>query len=512
MTETAVLLARWQFALTALYHFLFVPLTLGLSFILAIMESVFVLTQKNVWRDMTKFWGVLFGINFAMGVATGITMEFQFGTNWAYFSQYVGDIFGAFLAVEGLMAFFLEATFIGLFYFGWQRLSQRAHLMVTWLLAFATSMSALWILIANAWMQNPVGSAFNFRTMRMELTSFWEVFFNPIAQTKFLHTVSSGYVTGAVFVCAVSGFYLLKKRHMDLARRSMWVGSVFGLISILTLIVAGDESGYEMARYQKMKLAGIEGIWQQEDAPAAFTLWGWPDVANRTTYGALKIPGVLGVLTTRSLTTCLPGIKELVEEAKYRIQDGTLAYAALQTLKSNPHDMEALKVLEAKGHNLGHALLVKKYDPNVIGASQETIQKAAELTIPNVWPLFWSFRIMVGIGFLLLGFFMVACYLSLRDKIVHHRWFLRGGLFILPLPWIAGQLGWIVAEHGRQPWAICGILPTFLGTSSVDVGSVVFTLTGFVVFYTALACTDLFLMVKYIRMGPERSLHVGARY
>ena len=263
-----VSLARLQFAMTALYHFLFVPLTLGLSFLLAIMESAYVMTGREIWRDMTKFWGKLFGINFAMGVATGITMEFQFGTNWAYYSHYVGDIFGAPLAIEGLMAFFLESTFVGLFFFGWDRMSKLGHLTVTWLVAIGSNMSALWILIANGWMQNPVGATFNPDTMRMELTSVWDLLFNPTAQSKFVHTVSAGYVTGAMFMLAISAYYLLKNRHAAFAKRSIIVASAFGLASALSVVVLGDESGYTVTENQKMKLAAIEAMWKTEPAPA----------------------------------------------------------------------------------------------------------------------------------------------------------------------------------------------------------------------------------------------------
>ena len=269
-------LSRLQFALTAMYHFLFVPLTLGLSILIAMMETVYVMTGRVIWRDMTKFWGVLFGINFAIGVATGITMEFQFGMNWAYYSHYVGDVFGAPLAIEGLMAFFLEATFVGLFFFGWERLSARAHLVVTWLMALGTNFSALWILIANGWMQNPVGSAFNADTMRMEVTDFGAVLLNPVAQAKFVHTVSAGYVCGAVFVLGVSAWYLLRGRHVELAKRSFVIASAFGLASALSVIVLGDESGYDLTNNQKMKLAAIEAMWETEPAPASFTAIGIP--------------------------------------------------------------------------------------------------------------------------------------------------------------------------------------------------------------------------------------------
>src|SRR5689334_8265409 len=286
-------LSRLQFALTALYHFLFVPLTLGLSVLIAIMESVYVMTGRTIWREMTKFWGLLFGINFAMGVATGITMEFQFGTNWAYYSHYVGDIFGAPLAIEGLMAFFLESTFVGLFFFGWDRLSKVAHLVVTGLVALGSSLSALWILIANAWMQNPVGAEFNYATMRMELASFSTVLFNPVAQAKFVHTVAAGYVVGSVFVLAVSAWYLLRGRNVEVARRSMAVAASFGLACSLSVVVLGDESGYVASENQKMKIAAIEAAWHTDPAPAGFTVFGLPDVATRETHAEIKVPWLL---------------------------------------------------------------------------------------------------------------------------------------------------------------------------------------------------------------------------
>ncbi|MFI4970431.1 MAG: cytochrome ubiquinol oxidase subunit I, partial [Lysobacterales bacterium] len=256
--ETVVILSRMQFALTALYHFLFVPLTLGLAWMLVIMEAVYVMTGREIWKRMVQYWGVLFGINFAMGVATGITMEFQFGTNWAYYSHYVGDVFGAPLAIEGMMAFFLEATFVGLFFLGWDKLSRVKHLIVTFLLALGTSLSALWILIANAWMQNPVGSEFNLDTMRMEVTDFSAVIFNPVAQSKFVHTVSAGYVLGAMFVLSISAWFLLQGRNVEFAKRSMTVAASFGLAAALSVVVLGDQSGYTLTEHQKMKLASIE--------------------------------------------------------------------------------------------------------------------------------------------------------------------------------------------------------------------------------------------------------------
>src|ERR1700741_41850 len=306
MSPDVVDLSRLQFGLTAMYHFLFVPLTLGLSLMLAIMESVYVMTGRAIWREITKFWGLLFGINFAMGVATGITMEFQFGTNWSYYSHYVGDVFGAPLAIEGLMAFFLEATFIGLFFFCWARLSKPGHLAVTWCVAFGSNFSALWILIANGWMQHPVGSRFNPETMRMEATDFFAVLFNPVAQSKFVHTVSAGFVVGSVFVLAISAFYLLRGRHVEIAKRSMTVAASFGLASALSVVVLGDESGYTVSENQKMRLAGLEALWETHPPPAPFTAFGWPDVANRTTHFAIEIPWVMGIIGTRSLDRTLP--------------------------------------------------------------------------------------------------------------------------------------------------------------------------------------------------------------
>ena len=283
ITTEVVDLSRMQFAITAMYHFLFVPLTLGLSFILAIMESVYVMTGKQIYKDMTRFWGKLFGINFAMGVTTGLTMEFQFGTNWSYYSHYVGDIFGVPLAIEGMMAFFLESTFVGLFFFGWDRMSKLQHLSTTWLLALGTNLSALWILIANAWMQNPVGAEFNYDTMRMELSSFAAIFFNPVAQVKFVHTVAAGYVTGSMFVLGISAFYLLKHQDVAFARRSFRIASRFGLAAILSVIVLGDESGYTVGEVQRAKLATIEAEWETQEAPASFTLVGFPNEETRTT-------------------------------------------------------------------------------------------------------------------------------------------------------------------------------------------------------------------------------------
>ncbi len=501
--NAAVELSRLQFGLTAMYHFLFVPLTLGLSILLGIMETVYVMTGRTIWRDMTKYWGLLFGINFAMGVATGITMEFQFGTNWAYYSHYVGDIFGVPLAIEGLMAFFLEASFIGLFFFGWNRLSKVGHLVVTWLVALGSNLSALWILVANGWMQNPVGATFNPHSMRMEVSSFADVLFNPVAQAKFVHTVSAGYVTGAIFVMAVSAWFLLKGRHIEFAKRSMTVAASFGLASALSVVVLGDESGYTASQNQKMKIAAIEAMWETEPAPASFTIFGIPDLAARETHYAIKVPWMLGLIATRSIDTPVPGIKPLVQESKKRIRSGMAAYGALEQLRAHPDDAGAKASLEAHIKDLGYGLLLKRYTDKVTDATPAQIEKAAWDTVPNVLPLFWSFRFMVGLGFFFIAFFALSFWFSATRRLDRHRWFLRLAVLVLPLPWISSELGWFVAENGRQPWTIDGVLPTFLSASSISAANVWFSLSGFVLFYSALAVIELFLMVKYIKLGPD---------
>ena len=497
-----VQLSRMQFGLTALYHFLFVPLTLGLAVLLGIMESVYVMTGRDVWRQMTKFWGVLFGINFAMGVATGITMEFQFGMNWAYYSHYVGDVFGAPLAIEGLMAFFLEATFIGLFFFGWDRLSKVEHLAVTWLVALGSSLSALWILIANGWMQHPVGARFNPDTMRMEVTDFMAVIFNPVAQAKFVHTVSAGYVTGAVFVLAISALYLLRGVHIEIAKRSMTVAASFGLAAALSVVVLGDESGYTAGENQKMKIAAIESMWNTEPAPASFALFGLPNQETHHTDYEVKVPWMLGLIATRSISTEVPGINQLVAHAQERIRSGLIAYDALEKLHADRANGDARTSIAAHADDLGYALLLKTIRPDILNATDAEVAQAAATTVPQVSPLFWSFRLMVGLGFFFIGLFAVAFYLASRRRLQSSRTFLWIALLTLPLPWIAAELGWCVAEIGRQPWVIEGVLPTFMAVSSLSAGNVLTTLVGFVVFYSTLLVVDVYLMTKAIRLGP----------
>ena len=503
--QTVVELSRLQFALTAMYHFLFVPLTLGLSFMVAIMESVYVMTGKEIWRRMTLFWGVLFGINFAMGVATGIVMEFQFGMNWSYYSHYVGDIFGAPLAIEGLMAFFLEATFVGLFFFGWNRLSKVKHLMVTWLMALGTNLSAIWILVANGWMQNPTGAVFNPETMRMEVVDFMAVVFNPVAQAKFVHTVSAGYVTGAVFVMAISALFLLRNKHKDLARRSFAVAAAFGLLSSLSVVVLGDE------RLRRQRTPEDEAGRDRSD------------VGDRACAGRLhrlrhpqpgdpperlrgEDPYLMGLIATRSLNQPIPGILELVERAEHRVRGGQLAYGALERLRANKNDVEAREMFDRHWQDLGHGLLLKRYRDDILNATPQEISQAAMDTVPRVMPLFWTFRVMAGLGFYLIAFFALAFYYSCRNNFQDKRWFLKLALWTLPAPWIAIECGWFVAEYGRQPWAVDGVLPTFYAASGLALHEIVLTLAGFTAIYTALIVVEIKLMLKAIRKGPDEVL------
>lgn len=504
--------SRLQFALTAMYHFIFVPLTLGMAFILAIMETVYVVSGKQIWKDMTKFWGKLFGINFALGVATGLTMEFQFGTNWSYYSHYVGDIFGAPLAIEGLMAFFLESTMVGLFFFGWDRLSKGKHLMVTWLVAFGSNLSALWILVANGWMQFPAGSDFNPINSRMEMTNFFELVTSPVAQFKFAHTVSAGYVTGAVFVLAISSFYLLRNRDINFAKRSFAVAAIFGFVMSINLIMMGDEAGHEMTTVQPTKLAAIEGEWETHPAPAAFNMIAFPSQTEEKNLYAIEIPYLMGIITTRSLDTQVKGLKEIMVENEVKIRNGIIAYENLEKIKKGSQDPVVIKAFNQYKNDLGYGYLVKRFTDKegktIPEATEANIKAAVQDSIPEVAPLFWSFRIMVGLGFLMLLGIAVGVWLTFKGKIGQKRWLHRFFLLLLPFPWIASECGWFVAEYGRQPWAIDGILPTSVANSSLTAGEVLFTLILICGLYTLFLVAEMFLMFKYARLGPS-SLGTG---
>lgn len=501
-TEQLVDLSRLQFAATAMYHFLFVPLTLGMVWMLVIMESVYVMTGKQVYKDMTRFWGKLFGINFALGVTTGITLEFQFGTNWAYYSHYVGDVFGAPLAIEGLMAFFLESTFIGLFFFGWERLSRRQHLLVTILMAVGTNLSALWILVANGWMQNPVGAEFSYETMRMEMVDFAAVLLNPDAQAKFVHTVSAGYVTGAMFVLAISSWYLLRGRDVEFAKRSFRIAAAFGFASACSVIVLGDESGYTVGEAQQTKLAAMEAMWETEPAPAPFNLIAFPNEAELKNDFEVQIPWVMGLIGTRSVSKEIPGIKEIRAKNRERIVSGIEAVKALDTLRKHPKDASANATFERHKADLGFGLLLKKYVARMDEVTPTIIDKAVKDSVPRVAPMFWTFRLMVALGLAMLAVFGFATWYSIKGNFADKRWLLKAAVWSLPLPWIACELGWFVAEYGRQPWTIYGVLPTHLSVSTLSVGSLYGSLAGFIGFYTLLLVVEMYLMVRFARQGP----------
>ena len=549
ITDVAML-SRFQFAMTALYHFIFVPLTLGLSALVATMETVYYFSHKPIWRQMTKFWGTLFAINFVLGVSTGIVMEFQFGMNWSYYSHYVGDIFGAPLAIEGLMAFFLESTFVGLFFFGWDRMSRGAHLATAWCVALGSNFSALWILIANGWMQNPVGSVFNPETMRMEVSHFGDVLFNPIAQTKFVHTVAAGYVTAAVFVIGVSAWYLLKNRHIALAKRSITVAAAFGLCGSMAVVFLGDESGHELGQYQPMKMAALEGMFETEPAPAGFNAIAFfdvnsPEEAARTrsagsVAGGIHIPMVMGLMGTRTLTKEIPGINELafgqridgqpakVRSSVDRIKSGLVAYNALREIRLGIEKgtyrrftdapLHLQSAVKDNIHDYGFALMLRgktaavagsTQSPDLSGVSEQDIYLAAANTIPMVGLNFWSFRLMVAIGFYLFAFMLTFFFLAARRNLEKRRWLLKLAVWTIPLPWIAAELGWCLAEFGRQPWIIEGVLPTNAAHSELGWITILATIIGFALIYAVLIFVEMRLMFRQVRKGPEADPEVS---
>ena len=509
-------LSRLQFALTALYHFIFVPLTLGLSFVLVIMESIYVITGKEVYKDMTKFWGKLFGINFALGVTTGIIMEFQFGTNWSYYSHYVGDIFGAPLAIEALLAFFLESTFVGLFFFGWERLTKWKHLLATFCVALGSNLSAMWILVANGWMQNPMGSEFNFETVRMEMSSFFDLWLNPVAQTKFLHTVTAGYVTGAFFVLAISSYYLLKGRDVGFAKRSFSVAATFGFIAAVSVLAVGDESGYDIGKAQPVKLAAMEGEFDTHPAPAPFHPIAIPNTNEMKNDFAIEVPYLGGLIATRSLDTEIIGLKDIQAKNEGRVRNGMVAYDLFTQLKAEKKSAGQVnletkaKFDEVKG-DLGFGLFLKRYTDKVVDATEEQIKQAARDTIPNVGPNFWAFRGMLAAGGLILLLMLGAFVQNLRGKVTASPVLLRTLLWSLPLPWLAIEFGWFLAEYGRQPWAIYEVLPVGVAASNLAVSDLLFSIGLICVLYLFFIIVEMYLMFKFARLGPS-ALKTGKYY
>lgn len=504
-----ILLTDWsraQFALTALYHWLFVPLTLGLSFIVAIMETIYVKTGNPVWKEITKFWMTLFAINFAIGLATGIIMEFEFGTNWSNYSWIVGDIFGAPLAIEGIMAFFMESTFFAVMFFGWEKVSKKVHLLSTWLVAIGSNLSALWILVANGWMQHPVGMHFNPDTARFEMANFFDVLFNPNAYSKFLHTVGSGYVMGALFVVGISAWFLLKNKDVIKARKSMVVGATFGLITSIFLIFTGDESAHQVALHQPSKLAAMEGLYhghEREGIVAIGQLNHHKKIGDEQEefFWKIEIPGALSMLGFHDMNAFVPGVNELVygdkdhhhiEPAVEKIAKGKVAIAALKGYKDakkagdEPLAQEALKEFRAHEKYFGYGYL-----------------KNPEDIIPPVALTFYSFHIMVGLGTWFLALFFFILYFSMVGKLHTQKMLLRAALWSIPLGYIAGEMGWIVAEVGRQPWAIFEMLPVGMATSQVSTTAVQTTFWLFAIVFTGLLIAEIRIMTTQIKKGME---------
>lgn len=499
---TSVDIARVQFAAVAAYHFMFVPLTLGLTWILFAMELAYVKTNNPVYKEMTLFWGKLFGINFAVGVLSGLTMEFQFGTNWAYYSQYVGDIFGTPLAIEGLVAFMLESTFLGLFFFGWNKLSKKQHLFSTFCLAIGSSFSALLILVANGFMQHPVGAHFDLNTMRMETTNLGRLFLNPMAQVGFSHTVLAGYTTGSVFVLGISGYYLLKNKNSNFARRSFAIAAGFGLMASICVALLGDANGVAVYKNQPEKLAAIEAEWVTQKPPAAFNLIAWPDNQKMKNDFAVRIPDVLGYLVTHSKYAKIEGLTEIQAENRVKIINGAKALYALDQIRAGDNSASNVALYERYKDDLGYGMLLEQITSNIQNPSAQDIDTATKDTLPQVWWLFWSFRVMVGLGLLMILTFAVSFYYAVFKKGNVPNWLCRWSLYSIPFPFIAALTGWFVTENGRQPWTIYHILPTNLSASYLSATDVALSFGIFTLLYVVLYAVELYLMFKYARKGP----------
>ncbi|MHB8791600.1 MAG: cytochrome ubiquinol oxidase subunit I [Desulfobulbaceae bacterium] len=504
---TMVNWARAQFALTAMYHWIFVPLTLGITWLCAFYETIYVKTGNEEWKRLAKFWIKLFGINFAIGVATGIILEFQFGTNWSNYSWMVGDIFGAPLAIEGIIAFFLEATFFAVMFFGWDRVSKRFHLLSTWMVAVGSNMSAVWILVANGWMQYPVGQAFNPDSARFEMQNIWEVIFSPIAISKFTHATSSSMLLASLFVISVSSWFLLKGRHTQMAKRSIVVAAVFGLLASGMTLFTGDEHAFENARHQPMKLAAFEGLYDGKKGAdlVAFGILNpakQPGDAQDPFSLEVKIPGLLSLLANRSSGSFVPGINDLVYGnpgenvmgVAQMIEKGRVAVDSLASYKKAMKDgtteaaAASLALFNANKEYLGYGFLEK-----------------AEDAVPPVALTFYSFHIMVMLGTLFPLVCLVYLVFIFKDILIQQRWFLWLGTTMFFLSMIASQAGWVVAEVGRQPWAIQGLLPVTIARSNLTSGTVMTTFIMFLVLFTALLMAEVNIMMKQISIGPEEN-------
>lgn len=504
VNELMVELSRWQFAATSLYHFLFVPLTLGISWLVFIMELVYVATGRVIYRDMAKFWGKLFGINFAIGVATGITLEFEFGTNWSNYSHYVGDIFGAPLALEGLMAFFLESTFIGLMFTGWNRFNKKTHLLITFLTALGSNLSAMWILIANGWMQYPEFSQFSPERMRMEMTDFWGLIFSEVAQAKFLHTVTAGYTTAGIFVVGVSAYLMLKRKSFQFAKRSMTIGLLFALCAMGGSGLSGDISALLITKHQPAKLAAMEAEYHTQEPPAAWSLFAIPNEDEMDTYVSIKIPALLGLIATHSIDTPVKGLRDIVAENEQRVRSGLIANRTLTAMRSGDVSDENMELFKAHQKDLGYGLLLVEHAADPLNPTEQEIKTAARHSVPSVTLNYFAFRVMLGIVSVL-GLLCVAAgyFLIYKNDLQARPKVLKVLVLAIPLPFICCEAGWILAEFGRQPWAIQDVLPTYLATSSLSPVDVGFSLLCFIGIYTVLLIIEMKMMVKAIKKGPE---------
>ncbi len=509
--------SRAQFALTAIYHWLFVPLTLGLAVIMGIMETVYYRTGNELWKDMAKFWQKLFGINFAMGVATGIILEFEFGTNWSNYSWFVGDIFGAPLAIEGIVAFFMESTFVAVMFFGWKKVSKGFHLASTWLTGLGATISAWWILVANAWMQNPVGCEFNPDTMRNEMVSFSDVAFSSFAVNKFCHTVTSAWIVGAVFCVAVSAWYLLKKREKELALKSMKIGAGVGLVASLLAFITGDMSAHEVAQKQPMKLAAMEALYNG-GTDQSLTAVAWVNPFRQADYESgeepplrIGIPYALSFLATHDFHGFVPGINDIIQGG-YTNAQGEVEPSLQQKIQMGQTAITALNAYrklkeQAKGKPSEAQTAQLKAYADAINANMKYFGygyiKDASQVVPNVPVNFWAFRIMVGFGSLFILFFMMVLYMLHKKDISVRKWLLRLAIILVPCVYIASESGWLVAEFGRQPWTIQDMMPTWIAVSDINSGSVMLTFFLFLLLFTTMLIVEISILIKQIKKGPD---------
>ena len=486
-----VVWSRIQFAMTAAYHWLFVPLTLGLALVMAVMETLYVVKGDPFWKKTAQFWIKLFAINFAVGIATGIILEFEFGTNWSNYSWFVGDMFGAPLAIEGILAFFMEATFFAVMFFGWEKVSPKFHLASTWLTGIGATISAYWILVANGWMQNPVGTTFNPDTVRSEMASaaaFWEVVTNPVAVSKFFHSVTSGWVTGGVFVVGVSAWYLLKGREKKFALRSILIGGIVGLVGSAAVMISGDASGVHAAEFQPMKLAAAEGL-EEGGNGAAFTI-----------VPGVKVPHMLSLLATHDWNGYVPGINDILRG--YTDNEGRVIPSVADKMAMGRTALDALATYRGSEDPAVKADALALLNANVQYMGYGHLEKPEDV-IPPVGVVFWSFRLMVGLGMLLALVLLLCVWFAWKGKLENCRWLLWTALWCIPLVYICGQAGWVVAEVGRQPWTIQGLLPVNVAISSLSAAAVKTTFFIFLTVFALFLIIEIRILLRAIRKGPE---------